>query len=128
MELSLALEQPNASGRPRFSRQRGELIGSECRSCGQRSWPGRSVCQRCRSADVTPASLATQGRVLTYSTVWVPRPGLEAPYVLGQVLLDDGVRLFAHLRQRGEPATDPSVHMVFAQDERTVPPFWFEPR
>jgi uncharacterized protein len=127
MELSQALEQPNAPERRRFSREDRVLIGSRCTSCGQLSWPGRAICQRCRSSNVVPASLATAGRLLTYSTVWVPRPGLEAPYVLGQVGLDDGVRLFVHIRQMPEPTAGATVQLVFAQDERAVPPFWFEP-
>jgi hypothetical protein len=127
MELTAALEQPNVGDRPRFKRDTGVLVGSLCGSCGRRFWPARAVCPACQSAQVGPVELAAAGRLITFSTVWVARPGLDAPYVLGQVELDDGVRLFAHVRELPEPSAGDRVRLVFGTDDSDVPPFWLEP-
>jgi uncharacterized OB-fold protein len=67
------------------------------------------------------------GTLITFTTVWVPRPGLPSPYVLGQVDLDDGVRLFARgegdLKDLRVPAR---VRLVVTADPEATPLFWFE--
>jgi uncharacterized protein len=127
MDLTAALDQPNVPERPRFRRDDEVLVGSLCGSCGTRVWPARAVCPACQSAEVALIELTGAGTLVTFSTVWVPRPGLDAPYVLAQVELDDGVRLFAHVRELPEPTTGVRLRLVFAPDETAVPPFWFEP-
>jgi uncharacterized protein len=68
------------------------------------------------------------GSLLTYTTVWVARAGMEPPYSLGQVKLDDGPLVFGHLRGLTEDARVPlPVRLAVAADAQTVPPFWFEP-
>ena len=127
MELTAALAQPNVPDRPRFRRDDEVLVGSLCASCSMRLWPARAVCPACRSARTGPTELATAGRLITFSTVWVSRPGLDAPYVLAQVELDDGVRLFAHVRGLADPQAGDRVRLVFGLDDDDIPPFWFEP-
>ena len=59
----------------------------------------------------------------------VPRPGLATPYVLGQVDLDDGVRIFAHGRGLTDEHRVPvPVRLVLSDEPAAVPPFVFEPR
>jgi uncharacterized protein len=117
-----------AAGRPRFSASEGVLLGSECAACSTRSWPGRSLCHHCGSPDVAAVPLGSEGVLTTFTTVHVSRPGLAAPYVLGQLRLDDGTRLFAHVRRLAEDAATPiRVRLVFSADEQSIPPFWFEP-
>ena len=128
MGLSQALDAPSTQDRERVDREGGRLVGTRCRACGAHSWPGRAVCHRCGSADGEHATLSPEGRVVTYTTVHVPRPGLEPPYVLGQVDLPEGVLVFAHLRDLPDDATVPlPVRIVMAPEEDAVPPFWFEP-
>ncbi len=68
------------------------------------------------------------GQLLTYTTVWVPRPGLEPPYTLGQVKLGDGPVVFGHVRRLPDEARVPvAVRLVTAADPEAVPMFWFEP-
>ncbi|MBS1881886.1 MAG: OB-fold domain-containing protein [Actinobacteria bacterium] len=128
MELSSAAERQNFTARPRYDATAGVLIGSECADCGLRSWPGRGICNRCGSPRLEQVALAPAGSLQTYTTVHVARPGLAAPYLLGQVRLDDGVRVHAHLRGLAADAHVPlRVRLAFAADLETVPPFHFEP-
>ncbi|HKP17913.1 MAG TPA: zinc ribbon domain-containing protein [Gaiellaceae bacterium] len=114
--------------RPRMDRERGCLVGSRCRECGIPSWPGRAYCFSCGSSDVEEAAFSTGGLLGTFTTVWVERPGLEAPYTLGQVTLADGVSLYAHVRGLAEDARVPlPVHLVLADGDDAFPAFWFEP-
>jgi uncharacterized OB-fold protein len=114
--------------RPRFDRDRGCLVGTRCRACGAASWPGRAFCFRCGSGEVEETGFPTNGELVTYTTVWVKRPGLEAPYMLGQVTLSGGVSLYAHIRGLEERASVPlPVHLVLADRDNALPAFWFEP-
>ena len=68
------------------------------------------------------------GELVSHTTVWVERPGLEAPFTLAEIRLEDGPRVFGHLRAlppEGEPAR--AVRLRVADGEDAVPPFWFEP-
>lgn len=128
MDLSAALEATPTQERARVDRDAGRLVGTRCRDCGAASWPGRAVCHRCGSAALETILLAPEGRLLTYTTVWVPRPGLEPPYILAQVELPEGVRIFAHVRDlQPEHRVPLAVRLVLADAEDDIPPFWFEP-
>ena len=124
MGLEGALDRPNVGDRRRFSRDDGALVGSACTACGQRSWPGRSICQRCGEAKLIDIVLAREGRLITFTTVRVPRPGLNSPYVLGQVCLADGVRVFGHVRGSASVTAGSEVRIVIGEDG-DEPPFWF---
>lgn len=127
MELSRALEATPTAERDRYDRGAGALHGSRCRRCGETSWPGRAICNSCGSADVAAESFARTGTLLTYASVWVPRPGLEAGYVLGLVELDNGPSVFTHVRDLPDGTKVPlAVELELAEPDR-VPPFCFRP-
>lgn len=127
-DLALALDASFTGTRKRLDWERGRLVGSCCQRCGAVSWPSRAICHRCGSAGVAELALGTEGVLVTHTTVWVPRPGVPAPYVLGQVDLPEGVRIFVHVHGLPEGIQTPyPVHMVLAEQEDAVPPFWFEP-
>lgn len=68
------------------------------------------------------------GTLSTYTVVWVARPGIDVPYTLGQVKLDDGPLVFGHVRGLGAGAHVPlRVRLAVASEETAFPPFWFEP-
>lgn len=128
MDLSRAADAPSTLERPRIDPDTGTLLGSRCNTCGTSSWPARAVCHHCGSADVDGAALSREGSLITYTTVWVPRPGVEPPYALGQIDLPEGVRVVAHVREVPEGAMVPlPVHIVMAADADAIPPFWFQP-
>jgi uncharacterized protein len=126
VDLTRAADRAFFAERPRIDRAAGVLVGSECRPCGTRSWPGRAVCQRCGSADLTDVKLARGGVLTTYTTVRVARPPLDAPYVLGHVTLDDGVILYAHVRDLADgAAAGGRVSVAVSALQGDVPAFWF---
>ena len=126
--LSRALDAVPSADRPRIDRAAGRLSGTRCTSCGAVSWPGRPICQRCGSPETAELLLSDRGTLVTYTTVWVPRPGLVPPYTLGQVDLTDGVRVFAHGRGLADGSRVPiPVRVVVNPDAGGIPPFWFEP-
>lgn len=128
MDLSAALHATPTGERRRIDREMGTLVGSRCRHCGAASWPERAICFRCGSADLDHVAFSAHGQLLTYTTVWIPRPGIAPPYTLGLVRLDDGVSVFAHLRALPAEARVPlAVRLILAPDEGAIPPFWFEP-
>lgn len=129
MDLTDALDVTPFPRRERFDRVAGRLLGSRCGGCGAVSWPSRPVCPRCGAAEAAELRLSDEGTLITFTTVWVPRPGLGVPYVLGQVDLADGVRIFAHGRGLTAAHRVPlPVRLVLAEDSEAVPPFVFEPR
>lgn len=129
MDLNSALDVTPFPQRQWIDREAGRLVGSQCGNCASVSWPGRPVCQRCGEADGEPKLLSDRGVLITCTTVWVPRPGLPTPYVLGQVDLADGVRVFAHVNGLAAHRAMPlPVRLVVRADPDLVPPFIFEPR
>jgi uncharacterized protein len=125
MELTA---MPPLAERERIDRGEGTLVGSRCHACGATSWPGRTGCHRCGQLAMEPAGFAPTGSLLTCTAVWIGRPGLEPPYTLGQIKLDDGPLVFAHVRELAAHALMPvAVRLVVASAEHDVPAFWFEP-
>ena len=130
MDMSLALQAPLTGDRPRVDRERGCLVGSRCTGCESAAWPARSVCHRCGSPAVKSEAFCSTGSLVTYTQVWVPRPGLETPYTLGQVHLDgQGPVIFGHVRTMDPRTRVPRpVRLSLADDPGDVPWYWFEPR
>lgn len=119
---------PPLAERDRIDRGRNLLVGSRCAGCNATSWPGRTGCHRCGKIAMEPEAFSASGALLTCTTVWVGRPGLEPPYTLGQVKLDGGPLVFAHVRCLSAETTMPvDVRLVVSDDPDAVPPFWFEP-
>jgi hypothetical protein len=128
MELTAAGRVAPFRERPRFDPERGLLIGSRCSECGARSWPARAACAHCGSVAVHEAPLPRKGSLTSYTVVWVARPGLETPYVLGQADFGDGASVFAHVRGLPPDARVPTpVRAVISADASAVPRFWFAP-
>lgn len=127
MTLSKALEVPGTRERPRFDSEAGALAGSRCTACGVSSWPARAICHACGSPDSTQGPLAATGRLQSRTTVWIARPGIPAPYTIAMVELDDGVRVFGHLRDAAETPIGAAVRVVVGDEDVEGPPFWFAP-
>jgi len=126
VELIAATDVPAFAERPRVDRSRGCLIGSRCDACSATSWPARAVCHRCGRAKPATVELSRVGTLLTYTTVAIGRPGVPAPYVLGQVRLDDGPVVFGHVRDLDDGAAVPlAVRIVIGADELATPWYWF---
>lgn len=123
-----AADAPLTAERTRVDLDRKRLVGSRCPECGIAAWPARAVCHNCGQAPVEIVALEPTGTLLTYTTVWVPRPGLEPPFILGQVKIDDGPTIFCHVGSIDDSITVPHpVKLMLAEKLASIPPFWFEP-
>jgi len=128
MALSRAESAAATGARPRFDRQAGLLVGSCCDDCGTVSWPSRAICSNCGGDALRLEPLPRTATLRSYTTVWVPRPSLTVPYVLGQVDFGHGASVFAHVRELSPDARVPlSVSVVLSPDPDHTPSFWFEP-
>jgi hypothetical protein len=128
VELEAALNVAPTADRTRFDVAAGCLVGSRCANCNAVSWPGRAVCHGCGLPRMAEAAFAPTGQLESHTTVWVARAGIEPPYMLGQVKLDDGPLIFGHVRGLdGEARVPVPVRITIAADENAAPRFWFEP-
>ncbi|MBB6253349.1 hypothetical protein FHS74_003918 [Nitrospirillum iridis] len=78
----------------------GKLNITHCADCGEFTHPPRPVCRHCRSENVAPKSVAGTGRVDSYTVNHQPwMPGLDTPFVIARVALDDapGVYLTSNI-------------------------------
>ena len=66
------------------------LLGLKCRGCGAYTVPPKKVCIECASEDLEVVELSGKGKIRTFTVVYVPPEGFEAPYVVGLVELDEG--------------------------------------
>ena len=75
--------------------QRYRLEAGKCKNCGFIAFPPRAICPRCQSRSFETVILAGSGKILTFTVIRVPPQPFsdQAPYAVGIVELDDGVRL-----------------------------------
>ncbi len=75
--------------------QRYRLEAAKCKKCGAVSFPPRLVCPVCKAREFETIILADKGKIITYTIIRVPPQAFvdQAPYAVGIVELDDGVRL-----------------------------------
>jgi len=75
--------------------QRYRLEAAKCKGCGVVAFPPRQVCPDCKGRTFETVTLADAGKILTYTIIRVPPHPFadQAPYAVGIVELDDGVRL-----------------------------------
>lgn len=127
MELIDAAEAPHWAERVHIDPSGPALVGSECNNCGRRSWPSRTICESCGSPVNVGVRFAPTGTLLAYSTVHISRAGISAPYTLGLIELDSGVRLHAQVRgvEDGRSVPLPVTLKVPAASDGG-PSFWFE--
>jgi len=73
------------------------LLGSLCRTCGERFYPRRETCAKCLSYETEDVPLCPRGTLYTWTFLHVPgfgehRTG-EDGYAAGQIDLYDGPRV-----------------------------------
>ncbi|MCH8806471.1 MAG: Zn-ribbon domain-containing OB-fold protein [Planctomycetes bacterium] len=75
--------------------QRYRLEAGKCVKCGKLFYPPRLVCDACGGRAFEMAKLPNTGKVVTYTVIRVPPTEQAdlAPYAVGLVELDNGVRL-----------------------------------
>lgn len=61
------------------------LVANECTNCGARFFDRRNACASCFGTDFTPATIATDGTLRTFTIVAFAAPGVEVPFVSGVI-------------------------------------------
>lgn len=77
----------------------GRLITTQCCSCGKLTFPAKPICPHCWSAKVEWSDLRGSGTLYSWTRIHAA-PAVfapEAPYEVGIVDLDQGVRLACRL-------------------------------
>jgi uncharacterized OB-fold protein len=77
-------------------------MGGKCNSCQAVAFPARSICPKCIGNDIEKVSLSRKGKLYTYTEVFQKPPDYlgDIPYIIGRVLLPEGVFILTHLKAR----------------------------
>jgi uncharacterized OB-fold protein len=111
---------------------RHELVRPLCNACGRSFFVPQAVCTHCLSADWSYA--ASSGRGVVYSATVghrAPYPGIEAPYHLAVVDMDEGWTMMSNVVDADTGASIPigtRVRVAFLEvgDAYTLPVFTVE--
>jgi uncharacterized OB-fold protein len=97
--------------------QRYRYEAARCSGCGRLFFPPRTVCQHCRGRTFEKATLPREGVVETFTVIRVAPSGFndQAPYAVGIVALEGGVRVTAQIVDvdPGELAIGDRVRLEF---------------
>jgi uncharacterized protein len=83
----------------RTTKQRYELTGERCESCGTAVFPPRGTCPSCQTGTLVEQEFSGRGEVFSFSNVHVPPQGYDkfAPYLVALVRLAEGPLVTAQL-------------------------------
>lgn len=98
----------------------GKLMICRCGDCGQWLHPPQPVCRTCWSENVTPQATSGRGRVDSFSVNYQPwMPGLEVPYVIARVALEEDPTIYITSNIVGcdvdDVAVDDAVTVTFEE-------------
>ncbi len=79
--------------------KQNKLLGLKCRQCNAITVPPKMVCRQCGSPDMEVVELKTDGKIKTFTTVFVGAEGRESevPYILVIVELEEGPWIMGNL-------------------------------
>ncbi len=84
----------------RHIKERYNLIGTRCKTCGSVYFPSRNICPKCRrKGELEEFKFSGKGKVYTYSIVRTPPKEFEniAPYIVGIIELEEGARITSQI-------------------------------
>jgi uncharacterized protein len=75
------------------------LLGNKCEKCQAEFFPPVNICRACKSIELKPLEMPTQGKILSYTLQKESVPGFEEqePMTFGLVELSNGARLVAQI-------------------------------
>ena len=71
------------------------LIGTQCRECDLFHFPPSGICRNCLNDDMEIVHFGKVGTLYSFSVIHVSSMGFQAPYVIGYVDLDHGIRMYS---------------------------------
>jgi len=84
----------------RLIQSRYNLVGSECKTCGQKFFPPRNICPDCRrKSQINRFKFSGEGEIYTYTIVRAAPTGFEfqKPYVVAVIQLKEGAMCTAQI-------------------------------
>lgn len=107
----------------------GELRLQQCDDCNHVYFPPRPFCPKCTSDNVQVIAASGKATLYSYAISARPAPGIEAPYSVAVVTLEEGPRLMTNIvdcPQTPEALVlDMPLKAVFhAQNEEITLPFF----
>jgi uncharacterized OB-fold protein len=79
--------------------KQNKLLGLKCRQCNAITVPPKMACRQCGSPDMEVVEVKTNGKIKTFTTVFVGAEGRESevPYILVIVELEEGPWVMGNL-------------------------------
>ena len=79
--------------------KQNKLLGLKCRACGALTIPPKMACRQCASHDMEIAEVKSNGKIRTFTTVFVGAEGRESevPYIIVMVELEEGPWIMGNL-------------------------------
>lgn len=97
------------------------LRASKCHSCGKIQYPSKHVCPQCAGDECDEISIGKYGKLFSFTTTYAPVSKMKPPVTVGYIQLDEGVRVFAPLKQSESAAYEIGMDM-----ELETAPLWEE--
>jgi uncharacterized OB-fold protein len=97
--------------------QKGKLMGTKCKKCGERYFPPRADCLKCMNDSFEWIEYSGKGKIQSYTKIHAAPKGFEdiAPYTLGVVDLEEGGRLISWIKDI------PEDEIKIGMDVKVVP-------
>lgn len=87
------------------------LIGTRCRRCSHFHFPPIQTCRVCLSDETETVNFGREGTLYSFAIVHVSALGFEAPYAIGYVDLEHGIRLYTLLTGREKQQFETGIKM-----------------
>ena len=109
---------------PQSPSDKGHLVGSKCKKCGEQFFIRRGICEKCQGRDLEDIALGNKGKLYAFSVMFYPAPPPYkppdpfVPFGLGWIELPDGMVLYSLLTEN-----DPKKLKVGMEMELTFEKF-----
>jgi uncharacterized protein len=104
-----------------------KVLGLKCKTCGALTVPPKMACRQCGSMDLEPVEVKGNGKIRTFTTIYVGAEGREneVPYILVIVELEEGPWLMGNLEGVDPKTVSMEIigkkvkmgHKIFARDK-----------
>jgi uncharacterized OB-fold protein len=90
---------------PQSPSDKGSMIGSKCRKCGEQFFIRREICENCQGRDLEEITLSNTGKLYAFSVMYYPAPPPYkppdpfVPFGLGWIELPGGMVLYSLLTE-----------------------------
>lgn len=104
----------------------GKLLGGKCKKCGAIHLPPRPLCDKCFSKEFEWVEISRKGKLLTYTIIHVAPPQFEqmAPYAVGIIQLENGLRIPGMIRDIEHEEIEIGMELTVNFDTSAVPSQW----